>query len=99
MENDRGNPYSEHRMYRQGLIITDLIEVMKKHYESDVENVGDVVTDITIANVTATVAFICSAFTIPTVDIAEEFITLYTQDMRMAFEQYFEDINIVKRRK
>jgi hypothetical protein len=99
MEDDRGNPYSERRMYRQGIIITDLIEVMKKHYESDVENTGDVVTDIVMANITATVAFICSAFTIPTLEIAEEFITLYTQDMRLAFEQYFEDTNRVKRRK
>jgi hypothetical protein len=99
MENDRGNPYSEHRMYRQGLIMTDLIEVMKKHYESDVENTGAVVTDITMANITATVAFVCSAFTIPTADIAEEFIALYTLDMRLAFQQYFDDTNRVKRRK
>jgi hypothetical protein len=98
MEDDH-DPNSEYRKYRQGVIITDLIEVMKKHYESDVENTGAVVTDITMANITATVAFICYVFQIPTPEIAEEFIALYTQDMRLAFEQYFNDINRGKRRK
>ena len=99
MEDDH-DPNSEYRKYRQGVIITDLVELMTKHYNSNATGyAGDIVIDISIANVTATVAFICYVFQIPTPEIAEEFIARYTQDMRLAFEQYFDDINRVKRRK